>query len=103
MRRRWRNFAHAILLTRKSFFHVFWNSIPTICWPRCICSARWNTNKLRRTKRGKRSKFSKRNSFFTQRPKTHNEHLHDFGALWTSSEAQNKGLQNHRRCVEESP
>ena len=43
----------------KILFHVSWNSIPTICWPRCICSARSNTNKLRPTKRGKRSKSSK--------------------------------------------
>src|ERR1044071_5988447 len=61
MRRRWRNFELAILPTRKSFFHVSWNFIPTLCWPKCILSRRQNTNKCHPTKRGKRSKFFRRN------------------------------------------
>src|SRR3954451_15745607 len=60
MRRRWRNFAHAILPTQKSFFHVSWNSIPTICWPRCTCTVRSSTNKLRPTRRGKPSRSSRK-------------------------------------------
>src|SRR3954470_12762654 len=60
MKRRWRNFAHAILPTQKSFFHVSWNSIPTICWPRCTCTVRSSTNKLRPTRRGKPSRSSRK-------------------------------------------
>ena len=51
---------HAILPRRRFCFHVSWNSIRTICWPRCIWSARSNTNKLRPTKPGRRLKCSRK-------------------------------------------
>src|SRR5215475_8946518 len=101
MRRGWRNFAHAILPMRKFFFHASWNSIPTICWPKCICSALSNTNKLRPTKRGKRSKCSKRNKFFHTAAQRLTNVLSDFVCHVDFVRGQNKGWQNHRRRVEE--
>src|SRR5262245_55732005 len=90
-------------MRRKFSFHVSWNFIPTIYWPRCISSAHSNTNKLRPTKRGKRWRCSRRNNFPRQRPQNAQRKIIRSSLVFRGERGarqKNKGWKNYRRCVE---